>query len=374
VSRNIEIKFIQDREQRLDELFRYIQIEDERYLEQEDIYLYGNHCYFKLRINERIPAHILKYNRLTSPVLRESRYEKVTLDDSTRPFAEYTFRHVKRSGTVKKKRRQLQAKGFLINIDSIFDDDWTTELYSVVEIEHTPNKEISIDEKFIGDLLSQMAVKPYHIMPYSNIHMVNMMKRSKIEREKFRAAKSDGALILIDGGSGTGKSTIKEMLVNDWNFFYAKRDTTRAPRADDFKSGDYNFVSRDEFEVSAIEGRYIEFRDFLFGMSYGLPWNYFIDPLCAGAQVMALINLGNGFFTKTLFPEATVILLHADVNTIRQRLEARGTITREQIEERLENNRLALTYIAAYDYHINTSEHSASEVAEIIVGTLPQNA
>jgi guanylate kinase len=197
--------------------------------------------------------------------------------------------------------------------------------------------------------------------------MVNMLKTAQDYQNRYREGRGAGRLILIDGGSGTGKSTIKDILVTKWKFSYARRDTTRALRPDDISSGDYNFVSQEAFSRKAISGDYIEFRDFLFGMSYGLPWNEFIGPLCDGQNVMALINLGNGFFTKRLFPDATVVLLHADIATIRKRLEHRGSMTEAQIEERLDNNRLAVSYMAAYDEDINTSVFGPAEAADKIV-------
>jgi guanylate kinase len=85
---------------------------------------------------------------------------------------------------------------------------------------------------------------------------------------------------------------------------------------------------------------------------------------------MALINLGNGFFTKKLFPEATLVLLHADLHTIRARLNRRGDMTEEQIEERLENNRVAADYAEAYDANIDTSKFGPRQVAEQIVRSI----
>jgi guanylate kinase/adenylate cyclase class IV len=371
VAHNIELKFMLDHHQRIDEIFNAFRFDTERCYKQEDLYLYGADCYFKLRIDDNNPSHILCYKRLTSPVLRESSYEKIELDHSTRSIVQYIFQHVKLAGTVKKKRRQIKGINVLINIDEVLADDWQSTLYSVVEIEYFANTDRALNgEGIVAELLRLMAVRPQQIMPYSNIHMVNMIKRSKIERQKYKDAKDAGRLVLIDGGSGTGKSTIKDILVKEYGLHYAKRDTTRPPRPDDYVTGDYNFASRGEFDTTAIDGAYIEFRDFLFGMSYGLPWYQFIDPLCRGSDVMALINLGNGYFTKRLFPEASLVLLHADIDVVRRRLESRGTATIEQLEERLENNRLAKTYVEAYDVNIDTSRHSAPETAEMIMGEL----
>jgi guanylate kinase len=371
-AKNIEVKFIYDPAHRLDAVLKAYSFDDEEIISQHDVYLYGNKYFFKLRANNGIPTKLLKYKRLTSPVLRESAFESVLLEgDAERSVAKYIFDNVIRAGVVTKQRRQYRSREFLLNVDAILDDDSSTKLYSAVEIEYfVRDANSKAAQQTVDNILRVFGVKPYQIIPYSNIHMVNMLNASRAYRQAYNSTKRRGRLVLIDGGSGTGKSTVKEILVSAEGFYYAKRDTTRAPRPDDFTSADYNFVSHDEFARKALSGKYIEFRDFLFGMSYGLPWEEFAEPLCQGKKVMALINLGNGFFTKKLFPEATLVLLHADLHTIRARLNRRGDMTEEQIEERLENNRVAADYAEAYDANIDTSKFGPRQVAEQIVRSI----
>ncbi len=244
----------------------------------------------------------------------------------------------------------------------MYAGEWERELYRVVEIEYFSRRPVAakVSDK-VQTILQCFQVRPYEQLPYSNIHMINMLKRSDEVRRILTGSK--GKLILVDGGSGTGKSTIKKLLLEEYGLEYARRDTTRAPRPDDLATNDYQFISREEFDRNALVGGYIEFRDFLFGMSYGLRWEEFVGPLLQNRNVMALINLGNGYFTKRLFPEATLVLLYADVATIKGRLLKRGGMTSEQIEERIENNRLAATYVDAYDLAIDTSRSTPEEVA-----------
>jgi guanylate kinase/adenylate cyclase class IV len=369
MNKNIEIKFLHDAAHRLDDVLVAYHFDKEDLIFQQDTYLHGAKCYFKLRANNGSPSSLLRYRRLTSPVLRESDFERWDLEhDEAKEVAKYIVDHVIKAGIVKKHRRRLECREFLLNIDTIVDDDETSKLYSVVEIEYfVRDDNFEVAQRTVDNILKTIGVRPHEIIPYSNIHMVNMLKNSKIWRDIYhRKANEKRHLFLVDGGSGTGKSTVKEILVDKHGFKYAKRDTTRSPRPDDISDGDYNFVSRDQFNRKAISGEYIEFRDFLFGMSYGLAWDTVMAPLCEGRDVIALINLGNGFFTKKLFPEATVALLTADVDTIRKRLTARGPMTQEQIEERVQNNQLAVSYADAYDLHIDTAKFSPVEVAKKI--------
>lgn len=371
MARNQEIKFICEDACVPEGVFRALELVDERTIVQEDIYAFANSHYFKLRINDGVPAKLLRYKRLTSPVLRESSYEAYELsDDSSRQAARFVFESIPIAGTVRKTRRQFEAKNLLLNVDTVYEDEWQTTLYHVVEIEcfqdALPPEEVSV---LVDQVLSWFNVEPYKLLPYSNVHMVNMMNNSKRFRNELRNSRDGGQLFLIDGGSATGKSTIKKLLVEKFKLGYAPRDTTRASRPDDLLNQDYIFVSRADFNRKALLGDYIEFRDFLFDMSYGLSWSKFVNPLLEGKDMMALINLGNGYFTKRLFPEAKLVLLYADVQIVRARLQARGAMTREQIDERIENNRLARTYLDAYDLAIDTSMSTPEEVAEQVLGS-----
>ena len=368
MSKNQEIKFIRERAEAPEEVLRAIGFATERKTAQEDVYSFAEGQFFKLRINDGMPAKLLRYNRLTSPVIRESRYESYELQDkSSRDTARLVFDNIAIAGCVRKLRRQFEAPNLLLNFDTVFEDGWENELYRVVEVEYSENAVPSAKSiESVQQILNCFGVRPFELLPYSNIHMVNMLKMSKAVRSRL-GGKPVGKLILIDGGSGTGKSTIKDLLTKRYKLKYARRETTREPRADDAETNDYRFVSSSNFNRSALLGEYIEFRDFLFGMSYGLPWSEFVDSLSQGDDVMALINLGNGHFTKRLFPAAKLVLLYAGVDTIRKRLLSRGGLTIEQIEERIENNRLATSYIGAYDLAIDTSQHSPIEVAEKII-------
>jgi guanylate kinase/adenylate cyclase class IV len=368
LDQNFEAKFLPTDEQEFESVLRDLNFLDEQVIDQEDIYALAPDAFFKLRINNKKTCQIIKYNRLTSPVIRESTFEKVDIKSNVAAdIAKFIFSNIARAGVVKKRRRRLESREFLVNMDMIFDDDGQNKLFTVVEIEYFAGKDASNIPNKTAKIMDMFGLKPYQIIPYSNIHMVNMFKASRAHRISYRKSGVKGKLVLVDGGSGTGKSTVKDLLMKKWNHFYARRDTTRSPRPDDFLTDDYNFVSPQEFRLKALGGQYIEFRDFLFGMSYGLAWSDFIPALIRGENVMALINLGNGYLTKLLFPDAAVVLLYAELATIKSRLERRGALTTEQIEERLENNRLAISYADAYDYAINTSAYDPDEVARQII-------
>ena len=65
-------------------------------------------------------------------------------------------------------------------------------------------------------------------------------------------------LIIIAGGSGTGKTTIESLLAQDPNIIKLVSTTTRPPREGETDGKDYYFISKEEFEVELKKGRFLE--------------------------------------------------------------------------------------------------------------------
>ncbi|CAI2183197.1 1218_t:CDS:2 [Funneliformis geosporum] len=70
--------------------------------------------------------------------------------------------------------------------------------------------------------------------------------------------KDKNALIIIAGGSGTGKTTIENLLAQSPNITKLVSTTTRPPRAGEVDGQDYYFISKAEFEVELAKGRFLE--------------------------------------------------------------------------------------------------------------------
>lgn len=162
-----------------------------------------------------------------------------------------------------------------------------------------------------------------------------------------------GILIAIDGPSGAGKSSILEALLADstLDLTYVKRVTTRARRPNDPKEDqDYRFITMKEFRSLVEQNSFMEYHDYLFGMSYGVLKTDVESVLATNHNALALINLGEGASVKTAFPHAVTIFLSVKPEDVESRLRARKQNTEEQIEERVGNARFAYTMDhTAYD-------------------------
>ena len=200
------------------------------------------------------------------------------------------------------------------------------------------------------------------MVPWPEAEWRAMQDEARLWRAKLGSRPGTGALFLLDGASSSGKSTLVDRLTADSRSLeLVPRYCTRDRRSDDEGRREYIFVSHEAFRERAAQGAFIEYRDFKFGMSYGLPWAEAIMPLLEGRPALGVINLGNVESVKTLFPEAVTVLVDASLETIRRRLLARGVNTQEQIDERLGNAARVQEFRKFYDYVVTNEEGGLTE-------------
>src|SRR5436190_18391372 len=76
-----------------------------------------------------------------------------------------------------------------------------------------------------------------------------MMNKSQTEKN---------TLIIIAGGSGTGKTTIENLLVRDPNIVKLVSTTTRLMREGETEGKDYYFISPEKFQTELKQGKFLE--------------------------------------------------------------------------------------------------------------------
>lgn len=176
-----------------------------------------------------------------------------------------------------------------------------------------------------------------------------------------------GFLLIIDGASAVGKSTITDALLAQTTFplIISRRVTTRSRRPND--DPNYDFIDHDAFNAMIERDELLEYHHYLFGMSYGLPREDVMQKLNAGHHLLGMINLGNFSTVQQQVSNSFGVFLNASIPTIQQRLEARGTHTQEQIEERLGNAQKVKQYMADYNLVIKNENRSIQSVTQEII-------
>lgn len=184
-----------------------------------------------------------------------------------------------------------------------------------------------------------------------------------------------GKLFVIDGPSGSGKSTILKALEREpaFELKHVKRLTTREMRPGDEAEDNYEFVTEEEFRRMTEAGEFLEWKDYLFGMSYGTPRKEVESLLDAGRNTIAIINLGSLPKVKEAVPDVVGIFITSRLEDLESRLRARGNHTEEQIAERLGNAAAASRYEPLYDYVVSNDDgrlHKCLDEVKRIVASL----
>ena len=76
---------------------------------------------------------------------------------------------------------------------------------------------------------------------------------------KKEVNENKNTLIIIAGGSGTGKTTTENLLSQDPNIIKLISTTTRPRREKEEHGKDYYFISKEEFEAELKKGRFLEY-------------------------------------------------------------------------------------------------------------------
>jgi len=372
VEKNLEFKALADRQEEIRAACIRLGAVLKRTSRQIDTYFDVRRGRLKLRENTSLGSSLIYYERLDSPELRESDFRLIPLDEKQGELREALARSLGVTVMVDKQREVYVHGNALINLDTL------AGIGCFVEIEVNVGAAGGLDRA--GEearlLRQSLGISQADIIPWSYSDLVPMHETSRASRRILAESVAPGSLILLDGPSCSGKTTIVHQLAQDpqVNCDLLPRHSTRKPRVDQPSESEYLFVSSEEFTRLASAGEFLEYREFLFGMSYGLSWKLILEALAQGRNALGIINLGNGRYVKRLFPEALTIMITAPVSTIRRRLIARGLNTPAQIEERLENALKAEAYAPYYDHVVVNDdgmfEDSYQQVKKIIAARI----
>lgn len=318
---------------------------------QTDTYFNTPRGRLKLRETEH-EAQLIYYERLNSATARESRYLATPVQYQS-DIKELLGASLGTRVVVSKTRTVLRTQTILINLDTVHN------LGRFIEVEvSTPQDDLigsSIDTA--RQFQHVLGLNASDFVPFSYADLALMRDSAHRWRQTLSDTTRTGRLYLLDGVSGSGKTSLLYAILQDRSLDLAcvPRHTTRAQRKGAPES-EYIFVSSREFHDLVSAGAFMEFRDFDFGMSYGLSWDRAIQPLIEGKNAVGIIDLGNVRHVAELFPEAVRILVDAPLTTIERRLRTRGYNTEEQIQERLGNAKLIDAYRPYYDHVINNDD------------------
>ena len=160
-----------------------------------------------------------------------------------------------------------------------------------------------------------------------------------------------GQLIIISGFSGSGKSTITNLLLEKYdNYALSVSATTRKPREGEQEGVSYFFKTEDEFLRMVHEDAFLEYACYVEN-AYGTPADYVDEQLESGKDVILEIEIQGALKVKAKRPDTIMIFITPpNAAELARRLTARGTDSEEVIRSRLHRAVEESAGMDQYDY------------------------
>lgn len=162
-----------------------------------------------------------------------------------------------------------------------------------------------------------------------------------------------GLAFVISAPAGTGKSTLVDMLLNDFpqNIVESRSCTTRAKRAGELTDIHYEFLTIGQFQEKIKNDEFLEYAE-VFGNLYGTTKAIVEKLQKEGKHVVLVIDTQGAKQIKKKMPVISIFISPPSFDELRRRLLKRQTESEEMIEQRLKWASNELKQIPHYDYHI----------------------
>lgn len=164
---------------------------------------------------------------------------------------------------------------------------------------------------------------------------------------------NEGRIIVVSAPSGTGKSTIINTILdrNEIDMKFSVSATNRAPRAGEIDGVSYNFLSTEQFLTLINQGGFVEWEEVYPGRYYGTLKSEIEKIIREGHNVILDIDVKGAMNVKELYGDKAITLFiqPPSIDTLRQRLESRGTETAESLAQRLQKAEFELSYAEKFD-------------------------
>ena len=170
-----------------------------------------------------------------------------------------------------------------------------------------------------------------------------------------------GLLVVISGPSGAGKGTICKMLKEQMkDLKVSVSATTRKPREGEVGGENYFFINNDEFIKKIHDDEFLEYAK-VYGNYYGTPKREVFKQLKAGNDIILEIDIQGALQVKKNYPKGVFIfILPPSLRELQNRIEGRGTDSKEVILKRMECAYDELDYVFEYDYVVLNDEVEAA--------------
>ncbi len=163
---------------------------------------------------------------------------------------------------------------------------------------------------------------------------------------------SHGLIFVVSAPAGTGKTTLVEMLTEEFSSIVRSVSyTTRSPRPGEENGKDYFFLTREAFEAKIQKNEFLEYAK-VFGEYYGTSRAFVEKMQSQGKHVVLVIDTQGAMQLKEKISATFIFITPPSLAILKERLMKRKTENKQLMEERLVWAGHELEMIDHYDYHI----------------------
>ena len=178
-------------------------------------------------------------------------------------------------------------------------------------------------------------------------------------------------IIIITAPSGAGKTSITHYLLNKYpSLAFSVSATTRSPRSTERDGIDYYFISVHAFQQHIQQNDFIEWEMVYESKYYGTLKTEISRIWNEGKTPLLDIDVQGAIHVQQQFPATSLSLFiqPPSIETLRERLQNRGTETEQSIQTRLGKAAYELSFIHAFDaVIINDDFNKACQETERLI-------